>query len=114
MAHPTTAPSRITEAIGGAVGDPSRIRTRAIDLAAYAGDASHYLLTPEAVVIAESAAEVAAILRAATRSAAPVTFRSGGTSLSGQASGSGIIVDTRQRFKSIEVLDDGKRVRVQP
>ncbi|WP_200921077.1 MULTISPECIES: FAD-binding and (Fe-S)-binding domain-containing protein [unclassified Plantibacter] len=114
MAHPTTVPSPATQAIGEAVGDPARIRTRAIDRAAYAGDASHYLLTPEAVVIAESAAEVAAILRAASRSAAPVTFRSGGTSLSGQASGSGFVIDTRQRFKSIEVLDGGKRVRVQP
>lgn len=97
-----------------AIGDAARIRTRPIDVAAYAADASHYLLTPSAVVVAESAAEVARILAAASRSRSAVTLRSGGTSLSGQASGEGILVDVRQRFRAIEVLDDGARVRVQP
>ncbi len=99
-------------ALADALADPARLRTRALDVAAYAGDASHYLLTPEAVVIAETADEVGRILRVATETRRPVTFRSGGTSLSGQASGEGIIVDVRQRFRDIEILDDGQRVRV--
>jgi D-lactate dehydrogenase len=97
-----------------AIGKTSHIRERAIDRAAYAGDASHYLLTPEAVIVAESADEVARILIAASGSGTAVTFRSGGTSLSGQASGSGVLIDVRQRFRRIDVLDDGMRVRVQP
>nr|WP_240423829.1 FAD-binding and (Fe-S)-binding domain-containing protein [Microbacterium halotolerans] len=100
--------------VAATVAESERVRTRAIDRAAYAGDASHYLLTPSAVVVAADAAEVAALLSAASRRRTPVTFRSGGTSLSGQASGSGIMVDTRQRFRRIDVLDDGRRVRVQP
>lgn len=104
----------IPSTIADAVAEASRIRTRAIDRAAYAGDASHYLLTPEAVVIADTAEEVARILAAASRSGSALTFRSGGTSLSGQASGAGILVDVRQRFRRIDVLDDGRRVRVQP
>ena len=44
----------------------------------------------------------------------PLTFRSGGTSLSGQAVTDGILVDTRRHFRGIEVLDDGARVRVGP
>ena len=44
----------------------------------------------------------------------PLTFRSGGTSLSGQAVTDGILVDTRRHFRRIEVLDDGARVRVRP
>ncbi|WP_439593084.1 FAD-binding and (Fe-S)-binding domain-containing protein [Microbacterium sp.] len=96
------------------MGEASRIKTRAIDRVAYASDASHYLNTPKAVLIAEDAAEVAAILRAAGASGSRVTFRSGGTSLSGQASTDGLLVDTRRGFRRIEVLDGGARVRVQP
>ena len=46
--------------------------------------------------------------------ASPLTFRSGGTSLSGQAGTDGILVDTRRHFRDIEVLDGGARVRVGP
>ncbi len=41
-----------------------------------------------------------------------LTFRSGGTSLSGQSVTDGVLVDVRKEFRSIEVLDDGERVRV--
>ena len=44
----------------------------------------------------------------------PLTFRSGGTSLSGQGVTDGVLVDTRRHFRDIEVLDDGRAVRVQP
>ncbi|MFJ4039460.1 FAD-binding and (Fe-S)-binding domain-containing protein [Microbacterium sp. NPDC090007] len=106
--------STVAPEITMAVGDVSRIRTRAIDRVAYANDASHYLLTPDAVVIAADAQEVGAILRGATASGTPVTFRSGGTSLSGQSSGAGLLVDVRQGFGRIDVLDGGRRVRSQP
>lgn len=94
-----------------AVGDAARVKTRLIDRVAYASDASHFLLTPQAVVVAADADEVASLLRAAARDRMPVTFRSGGTSLSGQGSGDGLMIDVRQRFRRIEVLDDGARVR---
>ena len=100
--------------ITAAVADVSRVRTRAIDRVVYANDASHYLLTPDAVVVAADAAEVGAILRGATASGTPVTFRSGGTSLSGQSSGAGLLIDVRQGFGRIDVLDGGRRVRSQP
>ncbi|WES63142.1 FAD-binding and (Fe-S)-binding domain-containing protein [Microbacter sp. GSS18] len=100
--------------IVAAVAEADRIKTRAIDRVAYASDASHYLFTPDAVVVAEDAAEVARVMRAASASASVLTFRSGGTSLSGQSSGDGILVDVRRGFRRIDVLDDGRRVRVQP
>ena len=90
------------------------VRTQLVERVKYASDASHYYQMPEAVVVAKDAAEVAAVFKAAARDAKPVTLRSGGTSLAGQASGDGILVDTRRHFKDIEVLDQGKRVRVQP
>ncbi len=77
-------------------------------------DASHYLLTPSAVVTPTSARQIAAVFALATASARHITLRSGGTSLSGQAVGEGILLDTRRAFRRIEPLDGGTRVRVQP
>jgi D-lactate dehydrogenase len=97
-----------------AVRDPAQVKTRAIDLHANAHDASHFLLVPQAVVTAGSASEVGALLKASAAQGVPVTFRSGGTSLSGQAVTDGVLVDVRRNFRDIDVLDDGGRVRVQP
>lgn len=96
-----------------AVTDAERIRTRLIDRVAYASDASHYHQTPQAVIIAESAREVGQILRAARASRTPVTLRSGGTSLAGQASTDGLLIDVRKNFRDIQVLAGGTRVRAQ-
>lgn len=81
---------------------------------ACAHDASHYLLVPTGVVRPQSAEQVSRIMAAADKCGLEVSFRSGGTSLSGQASTNAVMVDTRRKFQKIEVLDQGKRVRVQP
>ncbi|MFF0225824.1 FAD-binding and (Fe-S)-binding domain-containing protein [Streptomyces sp. NPDC004629] len=93
---------------------PGAVTGRPVDRLSFAHDASHYLLVPRAVVTPRDAAEVAALLRVAAAHDLPLTFRSGGTSLSGQATNDGVLVDTRRNFRGIEVLDDGARVRVQP
>ncbi|VXB81453.1 Predicted D-lactate dehydrogenase, Fe-S protein, FAD/FMN-containing [Arthrobacter sp. 9AX] len=97
-----------------AVADPAQVKTRAIDLHANAHDASHFLLIPQAVVTAKDAAEVGGLLRASAAQGVPLTLRSGGTSLSGQAVTDGVLVDVRRNFRDVEVLDGGARVRVQP
>ncbi|MBB5639954.1 D-lactate dehydrogenase [Cryobacterium roopkundense] len=104
----------VVGALRAAVADPARVKTRALDLHANAHDASHFLLIPQAVVVAQDAAEVGALLRTGAEQGVHLTFRSGGTSLSGQAVTDGVLVDVRRNFKDIEVLDDGLRVRVQP
>jgi D-lactate dehydrogenase len=86
----------------------------AFDRVIAAVDASHYLLTPRAVVTPSGVDEVANLLRFAAAANESVTFRSGGTSLSGQASTRNILVDTRKHFRGIEVLDEGARIRVGP
>ncbi|HEY0247851.1 MAG TPA: FAD-binding and (Fe-S)-binding domain-containing protein [Gryllotalpicola sp.] len=90
------------------------VSERLTDRLAMAHDASHYLLTPLAVATPRTAEEVASVMAAGARSGVPITFRSGGTSLSGQGGSAGLLVDTRRNFRSIEVLDDGARVRVGP
>ena len=90
------------------------VRTSLIERTKYASDASHYLNVPQAVIVAKDAAEVARAFAAGAQNGVPVTLRAGGTSLAGQSSGEGILVDVRRNFKDIEVLDRGQRVRVQP
>ncbi len=93
---------------------PGGVAARASDRLGFAHDASHYLLVPQAVVAPRDASQVAALLRIGAQHRVPLTFRSAGTSLSGQAVTAGVLVDTRRHFRAIEILDDGARVRVQP
>ncbi|WP_226344632.1 FAD-binding and (Fe-S)-binding domain-containing protein [Agilicoccus flavus] len=93
---------------------PDVASTRMLDRLRLSHDASHYLLLPRAVVVARDGADVAATVAVAARHGVPVTFRSGGTSLSGQAGTDGILLDTRRHFRDVEVLDDGARVRARP
>jgi D-lactate dehydrogenase len=102
------------ELLAALVHASSTVHSRASDRLSAAHDASHYLLTPRAVVTPSSLEEVAAVLATTRRLGVPVTFRSGGTSLSGQAGTDGVLVDTRRHFRGIEVLDDGARVRTGP
>jgi D-lactate dehydrogenase len=90
------------------------VKDRPIDRLAYSHDASHYVLTPQAVLFPRSADDVVRVLRAGSDTGLHLTFRSGGTSLSGQAVTDGLLVDTRRHFRSVEVLDEGNRVRLGP
>ncbi|WP_375386275.1 FAD-binding and (Fe-S)-binding domain-containing protein [uncultured Microbacterium sp.] len=90
------------------------VKARSIDRFAMAHDASHYLQIPELIATPATGGDVAEIFRASHTSGRPLTFRSGGTSLSGQAISDSILVDTRAKFQRIAVLDGGERVRVQP
>lgn len=104
-------PATLAPEVRAAIADQDRVRTRMIDRVARASDASHYLFTPTAIIEAESAEEVARLLAASNSTGTPVTFRSGGTSLSGQASSEGLLVDVRKNFRKVTVLDGGERVR---
>ena len=92
--------STLIDALIEASGDPSRVGARALDRHAAAHDASHFLLTPEVVVTARDAAEVGRLFAVSARHGVPLTLRSGGTSLSGQAVTDGILVDVRKDFRT--------------
>ncbi len=94
--------------------EPGRVLTRPIDLIAYASDASFYRLIPQAVVQPQSLREIQALLVFARANRIPLTFRTAGTSLSGQAVTAGILVDVARYWKKIQVEEQGRRVRVQP
>jgi D-lactate dehydrogenase len=89
-----------------------RVLSRAIDLIAYASDASPYRRFPAAVVMAHDAGDVGKVLAYARGAGVPVNFRGGGTSLNGQAQTEGIMIDVRRWFSGVKVHDGGARASV--
>lgn len=108
---PTTLAEPLDPAL---LGSTTRVHSRSIDRFARAHDASHYLLIPDAVLSPADAEGVARAFGAVRAAGRTLTFRSGGTSLSGQSVSGDILVDTRSSFRDIRVEDDGATVRVGP
>ncbi|GAA1176709.1 FAD-binding and (Fe-S)-binding domain-containing protein [Ornithinimicrobium humiphilum] len=78
----------------------------------FSRDASMYTLMPVAVVYPRSTADVAAAVRIAARHGIPVTARGAGTSLAGQTTGEGLILDLSRHMRQIRSLDPEGRVAV--
>ncbi|HEX9091416.1 MAG TPA: FAD-binding oxidoreductase, partial [Anaerolineales bacterium] len=93
---------------------PTRVLSRPIDRIAYASDASYFRLIPQAVVQPDSVDEVGALFSFSQEHAIPLTFRTAGTSLSGQSITDGILVDISKHWRQIRVEEGGARLRVQP
>ena len=104
---------QLKEELAGIV-ESSRILTRPIDLIAFASDASFYRLIPKAVVLAKGVEEIQALFRFSHQRRIPITFRTAGTSLSGQAVSDGLLVEVARHWKAVTVEENGRKVRVQP
>ena len=93
---------------------PERVLTRPIDRLGRSADASIYRLIPEAIVRPRGTAEVRELFAWARRKRRHLTFRTAGTSLSGQAVTDDVLVELGPYFRQARVLDDGARVMAQP
>ncbi len=71
----------------------------------YSSDASVYRVEPRVVVRPRHVDEIAAVLEVARTTRTPVTMRGAGTSVAGNAIGSGIVVDTRRHLHRVLSLD---------
>ena len=91
-----------------------RIKTRLIDLVAYAPDAGFYYLRPKAVVQPATEDEIKSLFAFSLSHNIPLTFRTGGTSLSGQSITDGILVDLSKSWRDIKIENNGEHVRVKP
>ncbi len=81
----------------------------------YSTDASIYQVEPLGVVLPKSAEDVAAVVQIAAEMEVPLTARGGGTSLSGQAIGPGVVVDCSKYLNNVLDVDPaGRSVRVEP
>jgi FAD/FMN-containing dehydrogenase/Fe-S oxidoreductase len=81
----------------------------------YSTDASIYRMEPLGVVIPKSAEDMVATVQIAAEAQVPITARGGGTSLSGQSIGPGIVLDCSKYLNAILDIDAAARVaRIQP
>ncbi|RJO77274.1 FAD-binding oxidoreductase [Nocardia panacis] len=81
----------------------------------YSGDASNYRVLPEAVIFPRSAADIGVVLEFARAEGISVTARGAGTSVAGNAIGSGLVLDFSRYMDGIAEIDVARRVaRVQP
>jgi FAD/FMN-containing dehydrogenase/Fe-S oxidoreductase len=81
----------------------------------YSTDASIYQIEPLGVLLPRTAADVRAAVQIAAEMQVPLTPRGGGTSLSGQSIGPGLVLDCSKHYDALLDLDPAARVaRVQP
>jgi FAD/FMN-containing dehydrogenase/Fe-S oxidoreductase len=112
-AHATTTavPSRdLTAALRAAgvteVDDSARRR------AEYSSDASNYRVVPGVVVFPRHVDEAAAALDVARAAGVPVTSRGAGTSIAGNAIGSGVVLDFSRHLNRVLAVDPDARTAV--
>ena len=83
--------------------------------AAHSSDASLYRVTPLVVVRPRAAEEVAATLEVCRRRGVPLTSRGGGTSVAGNAIGTGVVIDFSKHMNRVLELDpESRRAVVEP
>src|SRR3954451_9216137 len=81
----------------------------------YSTDASIYQVVPLGVVIPRTADDLVAAVQIAAELEVPIVPRGGGTSLSGQSIGPGLVIDCSKYLNAILDVDVGARIaRVQP
>ncbi|MFS0692636.1 FAD-binding and (Fe-S)-binding domain-containing protein [Streptomyces nitrosporeus] len=75
-------------------------------------DASNYRRVPHGVVAPRDAADVAAALAVCREHRVPVVPRGGGTSIAGQATGTGVVLDFTRHMGAVLELDPATRTAV--
>jgi len=92
----------------------SQVREQLLARLAYARDASLYRLVPQAVVRPRNEKDVIRLLSYVQQVGTTVTFRTAGTSLSGQAITTGILAETVWDWQGAEVHHKGQAITLEP
>lgn len=91
------------------------IRTDILTRRLYANDASMYEEMPQAVAFPYHAEHLQYLMKWAAERQMPITARAAGTSLAGQTTGNGLIVDTSRYMTAITGLDvESRSIWVEP
>ncbi|GAA3794238.1 FAD-binding and (Fe-S)-binding domain-containing protein [Cellulomonas soli] len=108
----TTAPDvvdALRSAVRGSVDDSTRRR------AEYSTDASNYRVVPQVVVFPLDVDDVLAATEVSRQTGIPLTSRGGGTSVAGNAVGTGIVLDfSRHVNRILEIDPEARTARVEP
>ncbi|MBG0738222.1 FAD-binding oxidoreductase [Paeniglutamicibacter antarcticus] len=109
---PGNAPGAGRAADGRPEPDLDELRAAGIDVdsssrrrSEYSYDASNYRVPPLAVVFPRTAEDVAVVARFAHTRSLPLTSRGGGTSMAGNAIGTGLVLDFSRHMHGIRGLD---------
>ncbi|HEY6746525.1 MAG TPA: FAD-linked oxidase C-terminal domain-containing protein [Mycobacteriales bacterium] len=112
MAGLTELTARLRDELGArkVIDDRQELRTYECD------GLAHYKVVPGLVVLAETTADVAAVVRACTEAGVPFVARGSGTGLSGGAlpHADGVLVVTSRMRDILEIDREGQRAVVQP
>jgi FAD/FMN-containing dehydrogenase/Fe-S oxidoreductase len=83
----------------------AEVETEPRRLAEYSSDASLYRVRPAVVAFPYSAADIAAAVEVCRERQLPLTMRGAGTSLAGNAVGSGVVLDVGRHLNKIRSID---------
>ena len=97
-----------------AVFDSHQILSSGLYREIYSRDGSYFNIKPEVIVRPDTLQQVQRLLAIASETGTGVTFRTGGTSLSGQSVNAGIICELRTAWKKSEVRDNGRKIWFEP
>jgi D-lactate dehydrogenase len=92
----------------------SRVFTDPLRTLTYGTDASFYRLVPKIVVKVHDEAEMIRLIKTARKNKTPITFRAGGTSLSGQAVTDSILLKLGHTWRFRKIEEDGNTITVEP
>ena len=99
----------LRDVVAGDVDDSTRRR------AEYSTDASNYRVVPQVVVFPRDTDDVLAALAVARETGTPLTSRGGGTSVAGNAVGTGIVLDfSRHVNRILEIDPEARTARIEP
>ena len=99
----------LRDAMRGEVDDATRRR------AEFSSDASNYRVVPLVVAFPRDVDDVLAALAVAREQGVPTTMRGGGTSVAGNAIGTGLVLDTSRHMNRVLSVDpDARTARVEP
>ncbi|MCG8581673.1 MAG: FAD-binding oxidoreductase [Bacteroidales bacterium] len=85
-----------------------------IDRFAKGTDAGFYRLIPQLVVQVNNEQELQKVVSLAYQLSVAVTFKAGGTSLSGQTISDSVLIEIGPEFNQYEILDEGRKIKLQP
>ncbi|WP_104523962.1 FAD-binding and (Fe-S)-binding domain-containing protein [Blastococcus atacamensis] len=111
MSAPAAPPSTDSADAGRAVVDELRragisdVDDSGLARALYSSDGSLYRVLPRAVVRPRSADEIVAALDVCRRLGVPLTARGAGTSIAGNAVGTGVVLDTSRHLARVHAID---------
>ena len=86
--------------------------TDALTRLAKGTDAGLYRLVPERVEIVNSDETLIQVLQECRETKKPVTFKAGGTSLSGQTITNSVLIEIGPDYGHAQILDEGQRVKL--